>query len=194
MGRDRRLKITVENNMFQNITASDGAIAFSAGPTAPEISSTRQARPSTASIFRKLVHRREYADLSQCKSVRRRISATGDNQFSQLLVGTANNNTLTVPASGKTESFATGGLDMVTGRSGDSISIKNGHWVVSNGTTTQTLTGIDDVDINGMTYERLTNSVSRAAFSRFNLQSMAVAGETIRSLPVHTRARRSAKR
>ena len=46
-----------------------------------------------------------------------------------------------------------GGIDTLKVAAADSTSIKNGHWVVSNGTTTDTLSGIDQVVIGTQTDE-----------------------------------------
>ena len=178
--------ITVENNTFQNITASDGAIAFqrwtdSNGNLIDATSATLNGINIQDNSFTG-VNTPIFLNASSF-GVGSVLPATIN--VSQLLVGTANNDTLTVPASGNADIFGNGGLDTVTGfGSGYSISINNGHWVVSNGTTTDTLTGIDDVVINGTTYELVDQFGTNGGFQSVqSAVNAAVAGDTILIAP-----------
>jgi hypothetical protein len=51
-----------------------------------------------------------------------------------------------------------GGIDAVQGYgAGYHVAVQSGHWVVTNGTVTDTLTGIEKVVINGQTYDLVDN-------------------------------------
>ena len=71
------------------------------------------------------------------------------------LEGSAGNDTFTVMGGANGNDFVgNGGIDTVKGyTAGNSLEIQNGHWVVTNSRSTDTLTGISKVVINGQTYD-----------------------------------------
>ena len=178
--------ITVENNTFQNITAADGAIAFQRWTD----SNGNLIDATSATLNGINIQDNSFTGVNTPIFLNSSSFGAGSVlpatiNVSQLLVGTANNDTLTVPASGNADIFGNGGLDTVTGfGSGYSISINNGHWVVSNGTTTDTLTGIDDVVISGTTYELVDQFGANGGFQSIqSAVNAAAAGDTILIAP-----------
>ena len=78
-------------------------------------------------------------------------SITG-NDGNDTLTGGAGNDTF-VLGTGTNTVAGGGGVDTVDVGAGYSLAIQSGQWVVTNGTVTDTLSGIDKVDIAGTTYD-----------------------------------------
>ena len=70
-----------------------------------------------------------------------------------VIKATPESDTIVGPTGGNNVITGDGGIDTLKVAAGYSISINSGHWVVSNGTTTDTLSGIDQVVIGTQTYE-----------------------------------------
>ncbi len=74
------------------------------------------------------------------------------NDGNDTLTGGAGNDTF-VLGTGTNTVAGGGGVDTVDVGAGYSLAIQSGQWVVTNGTVTDTLSGIDKVDIAGTTYD-----------------------------------------
>ncbi len=80
---------------------------------------------------------------------------TGTNG-NDILIGGAGNDTFNL-GTGNNSVTGGGGIDTVNVGAGYHIVIESGQWVVTNGIATDTLSGIDKVDINGTNYELVDN-------------------------------------
>ena len=109
---------------------------------------------------------------------------TGTAHFNDTLIGGTGNDTFNVGSGSNSINGGTG-INTVQGFGANfSISISGGHWVVSNGTTTDTLSGIEDVVIGTKTYELVDKFGSNGGFQ--SLQTAidnASAGTTILVAP-----------
>jgi len=109
---------------------------------------------------------------------------TGTAHFNDTLIGGTGNDTFIVGTGNDTINGG-GGLNTVESFGADfSISISGGHWVVSNGTTTDTLSGIEDVVIAGKTYELVDTFGTSGGFQSLQTAiDSAATGDTILVAP-----------
>ena len=175
--------ISVTGNTFENISTPNGAIAFEyftdgSGNEIPATSTTLNNINIQGNTFTN-VDTPIYVDTNAAGGLL--PSTIGDSQVLIAPTGTA---TVTAPASGNTDIFGGGGIDTVDFGAGYSISISNGQWVVSNGADTDTLSGIDKVDINGTTYDLVDQFGAVGGFQSIQAAiNAASAGNTIMVAP-----------
>ncbi len=175
--------ISVTGNTFENISTPNGAIAFEyftdgSGNEIPATTTTLNNIDIQGNTFTN-VDTPIYVDTNAAGGLL--PSTIGDSQVLIAPTGTA---TVTAPASGDTDIFGGGGIDTVNFGTGYSISISNGQWVVSNGAVTDTLSGIDKVDINGTTYDLVDQFGAVGGFQSIQAAiNAASAGNTIMVAP-----------
>ncbi len=100
------------------------------------------------------------------------VTVTG-NALGDTIIGNDGNDTLTggtgndtfILGAGSNTITGGGGVDTVEVGAGYHVAIQNGdQWVVTNGTVTDTLSGIDKADINGTTYDLVDTFGSKGGF------------------------------
>ncbi len=152
-------EILVTGNTFTNITATDGAISFQRFTELPSGLATIDQLNSIdiqgntfsglgAGVNPIFLNATAFAAGAVLPA-----GFTGD----QLILGTSGNDTVADNSAGAIAIFGDAGVDSLTGNpvfgAGYGISIVNGHWTVSNGTHTVTLSGVETVTVAGTTYE-----------------------------------------
>jgi RTX calcium-binding nonapeptide repeat (4 copies) len=105
---------------------------------------------------------------------------TGTATFNDTLIGGTGNDTFIVGTGNDTINGGAG-IDTVEGfGAGFKISISNGQWVVSNGTTTDTLSGVEKVVIAGTTYDLVDQFGTSGGFQSIQAAINAASdGDTI---------------
>jgi RTX calcium-binding nonapeptide repeat (4 copies) len=173
-GTDGVSDVTVTGNTFQNITATDGTIAFQRFTGGSPTDTATIARLNDVDV-----HGNTFSGLGAGVnpiSVNATYFGAGavlpaTFHDAQLIIGTSGTDTIVDGSTGSNAIFADAGNDVITGGAGnDAISggagtdtangydasyhlaIQGGHWVVTNGSETDQLTGVEQVVINGTTY------------------------------------------
>ncbi len=173
-GTDGVTDVTVTGNTFQNIVSVDGTIAFQRFTDGSPANTATVARLNDIDV-----HGNTFTDLgSGVNPVYLNPTYFGAGAVllsgfhdAQLVIGTSGADSIVDASTGSNAIFADAGNDSITGGAGNDaihggagadaaagydasyhLAIQGGHWVVTNGSETDQLTGVEKVIINGTTY------------------------------------------